>query len=89
MTGPGVSSLCSCVTELNFVYQFVPQQPIRKAMIHMLKSDIDKVNKHAYESMNENEKMLLKTQKVLGSEIMLQEKPEEEAQPHVACEGHA
>ena len=65
MTGPGASSLCYSVTELGFVCQFVPQQPILKAMIHRLKSDTDKVNKHVYESMNENEKMLLKTQKRL------------------------
>ena len=34
-------------------------------MKHRLKSDIDKVNKHVYESMNENEKMFLKIQKRL------------------------
>ena len=65
MAGLGVSSLCYSVTDLNFAYQFVPQQPIRKAMRYRLKSDTDKVNKHVYGSMNENEKMLLKTQKRL------------------------
>ena len=64
MTGPGVSSLCY-VTELNFVYQFEPQQSILKALIYKLKSDIDKVNKHVYGSKNENEKMLLKTEERL------------------------
>ena len=61
MTGPGFSSLCYGGTELDFVYQFGPQQSILKALIYKTKADTDNEDKRVYVSKNENEKMLLKT----------------------------
>ena len=46
----------------HFVYQLEPQQSILKALISKLKSNIGGKNKHEYESKNENEKMLQRTQ---------------------------
>ena len=48
----------------HFVYQLELQQSILKALISKLKSDIGG-NKHEYESKNENEKMLQRTQERL------------------------
>ena len=63
MAGTGFSSLY----DLNnhFVYQLEPQQSILKALMSKMKSDIGRENKHEYESKNENEKMLQKTQECL------------------------
>ena len=57
----------------HFVYQLEPQQSMLKALISKLKSDIGGDNKHEYESKNENEKMLQRTQERLDQHRHQQE----------------
>ena len=64
MAGPGDSSLHD-VDVLNFVDQFMPQQPILNDLMYKLTSDIGRVNKYVFEQENVNEKMLLKTRERL------------------------
>ena len=49
----------------DFVYQLEPLQSIVKVLIYKMESGIGDENKHEYESKNENDKMLQKTQERL------------------------
>ena len=49
----------------DFIYQLELQQLILKVLIYKMKSDIGSEIKHDYESKNENDKMLQKTQERL------------------------
>ena len=84
MAGPGDSSLHD-VDVLNFVDQFMPQQPILKDLIFKLTPDIGRVNKYAFEQENVNEKMLLKTRERLDQTSRSNE-ASEDAQSRDVCE---